>query len=59
MFENNAIVRITGLTGRTDLNGTIGFVRKYDENKERYAVEIELRKFVAVRKVNLEVDTGK
>ena len=47
-------VRLTGLKGRADLNGSCGVVRSFDTDKGRYLVALDTDMTIALKPANVE-----
>lgn len=60
IFQNGTSVVLTGLTNATELNGRRGIVVGYDDERERYKVQLEGRPLPVQAKVdNTRYDTRK
>ena len=57
ILEAGTAVVVHGLVSSADLNGSIGFICSFDEEKHRYAVSVGKKKTaVSIKPINLNVD---
>ena len=56
ILETGTTVVVHGLVSSTDLNGSIGIIRLFDKEKQRYAVSVGKKKTtVSIKPINLNV----
>ena len=57
ILETGTAVVVHGLVSSTDLNGSVGFICAFDEEKHRYAVSVGKKETaVSIKPINLNVD---